>query len=289
MFDVISQQEEYLTYILSDTESCSCLKVVPSRGGIISQWQIDGEEILYLDRERFKSPELSIRGGIPILFPICGNLPDNSYSYQGQTYQLKQHGFARDLAWEVISTNKDHAASIVLSLTSNPETLAVYPFAFTLTFTYNLIGNRLEIQQRYTNNSRERMPFSTGLHPYFLVEGKSQLESIIPASSYQNQITREISSFPGKFDFQTPEIDVAFRPVTQYQSAIVDRASRRKISLTYANLYSTLVFWTIAGKDYVCLEPWSAPRNALNSGDSLLYLEAGESCETFVNIEVEAI
>jgi galactose mutarotase-like enzyme len=57
--------------------------------------------MLYLDVERFANPELSIRGGVPILFPICGNLPDNCYTYNGQQYTLKQHGFGRYLPWEV--------------------------------------------------------------------------------------------------------------------------------------------------------------------------------------------
>jgi len=27
-----------------------------------------------MDTERFKDPTLSVQGGIPLLFPICGNL-----------------------------------------------------------------------------------------------------------------------------------------------------------------------------------------------------------------------
>jgi galactose mutarotase-like enzyme len=33
----------------------------------------------------------------PVLFPIVGNLKGNSYEYNGQTYELPRHGFARDL------------------------------------------------------------------------------------------------------------------------------------------------------------------------------------------------
>jgi galactose mutarotase-like enzyme len=286
VFDITSQQERYLTYTLSDTESQSALKVVPSRGGIITQWQLKGKDILYLDKERFQDPQLSIRGGIPILFPICGNLPENNYSYNLQTYHLKQHGFARDLPWKVIDRHLDGQASITLSLQSNEETLAVYPFEFSLVFTYTLVGNSLKIQQHYTNNSSVKMPFSTGLHPYFVAGDKSQLEFIIPASSYQNQISKEIKPFEGNFDFSEAEIDVAFGNITEKRSEICDRSCKQKISLTYSNAYSTLVFWTIAHKDYICLEPWTAPRNALNTGESLLYLKPKTSYETWVQIEV---
>ena len=31
--------------------------------------------MLYLDQERFLDSSKSVRGGIPVLFPICGGLP----------------------------------------------------------------------------------------------------------------------------------------------------------------------------------------------------------------------
>ncbi|HEY9597003.1 MAG TPA: aldose epimerase, partial [Cyanophyceae cyanobacterium] len=90
MFAIAIQKKQYETYILTDESAQAQLEVVPERGGIITQWSLQGQDILYLDAERFANPTLSVRGGIPILFPICGNLPDNTYRYKGQSYQLKQ-------------------------------------------------------------------------------------------------------------------------------------------------------------------------------------------------------
>ena len=42
----------------------------PERGGIITNWVSKGKEILYFDETRFQDKTKSIRGGIPILFPI---------------------------------------------------------------------------------------------------------------------------------------------------------------------------------------------------------------------------
>ena len=36
----------------------------------------------------------------PVLFPIVGSLKNNTYSYQGKSYQLPRHGFARDMEFE---------------------------------------------------------------------------------------------------------------------------------------------------------------------------------------------
>ena len=54
------------------------IRVVPERGGLLTGWQVQGREIIYLDQERFLTPGQSVRGGAPILFPICGNLPGDS-------------------------------------------------------------------------------------------------------------------------------------------------------------------------------------------------------------------
>lgn len=287
VFAIDLEQKQYKTYILSDQTAQSRLEVVPERGGIITSWQIRGQEMLYLDAERFANPELTVRGGIPILFPICGNLPDNTYTYQGQSYTLKQHGFARDLPWEVTDRVTQNGVSITLVLNSNNQTRAVYPFDFQLIFTYRLQGNSLEIHQRYANHSAGAMPFSTGLHPYFQVSDKTQLQFEIPANQFQNQRDKSIQPFAGQFDFDLDEIDASFRELSGQSAAVTDLGQQTRLKLDYDPIYSTLVFWTVKGKEFYCLEPWSAPRNALNTGDRLIHLESGETLETFVQLTVE--
>ena len=76
------------------------IKFCPERGGVITNWVSDGNEILYFDETRFMDKTKSIRGGIPILFPICGNLNTTSSVFGKDYLQLSQHGFARDLRWQ---------------------------------------------------------------------------------------------------------------------------------------------------------------------------------------------
>ena len=126
----------------------------------------------------------AIRGGIPILFPICGNLPDNIFYYQDQEYHLKQHGFARDMPWQVLGQSTNDLAKIILCLKSYSQTLEVYPFEFELIFSYELQGNKLVINQSYENKSSSKMPFSCGFHPYFNCDDKSKLSLDFPAHEY---------------------------------------------------------------------------------------------------------
>ncbi len=287
MFDITVEQRQYQTYILSDRQAQAEIEVVPERGGIITQWRMQNQDLLYLDAERFTQPALSIRGGIPILFPICGNLPENTYTHQGQTYALKQHGFARDLPWQVIDQDTSDGASLTLELTSNEQTKAVYPFDFRLRFTYQLQGNTLRLNQDYQNLSPQPMPFATGLHPYFVVSDKRQLQFEIPANQYKDHLSQRTHFFAGQFDFNQPEIDIAFLEPTQTSAQVIDPQRHSKLILSWDQVYSTLVFWTIQGKDYYCLEPWTAPRNAMNTGDRLLVIPPQAELTTVVQFQVD--
>lgn len=285
MFNIAIKQEDYLTYILKDLDTNSRLEIVPEKGGIITNWTIQGQKILYLDQERFKNLNLSVRGGIPILFPICGNLPDNIFYHQEKEYILKQHGFARDLPWEVISQSIDDSANLVLSLKSNAETLKVYPFEFEIKFSYKLEGNKLIIEQLYENKSQEKMPFSVGFHPYFSCNDKSQLKLEIPATEYRNKSGDKTYQFNGELDYSLEEIDIAFTKINDNKASFSDGKRNFKIDITFSDLFSTLVFWTLKDKDFICVEPWSSPRNSINTGEQLNYLSPQEIYEAKIILE----
>lgn len=284
MFTISRQEELYPCYVLADRDRGTSLKIVPDRGAIVTSWRVGDRELLYLDADRFADPSLSVRGGIPILFPICGNLPDNTYTLGDRSYTLKQHGFARDLPWQVTHQDTEGAASLTLELKSNDATRQVYPFDFTVSFTYRLRGEELAIEQEYTNHSFSPMPFSTGLHPYFATGDKSALAFQIPSDRYQDQRTKEIHPFGGKFDFNTPEIDAGFTDLTSDTATVYDHQQGLELTLVAGAGYRHLVFWTLAGKDFYCLEPWTAPRNSLNNQEDLLYLAPGETWTTEVKI-----
>lgn len=284
VFAIALKQKQYKTYILSDETANSTLEVVPERGGIATSWLVEGKEIFYLDAERFANPDLTVRGGIPVLFPICGNLPDNTYTYKGVQGKLHQHGFARDLPWKPTEQVTEGCAALTLVLNSSEKTQDVYPFDFQLAFTYQIKGNSLEIIQQYTNLGAEPMPFSSGLHPYFLAPDKTNLRFEIPGMQYRDQNTHSKGYFTGVFDPTLDEIDVSFDELTGLAATVTDAARRLRLTLSYNSSYAKLVFWTVKGKDFYCLEPWTAPRNALNTGAHLIYLQPGATCEMLVRM-----
>lgn len=102
----------------------------------------------------------------PILFPIVGRLKNNQYIYEGKTYHLPQHGFARDQLFQVIEQSDQSAT---FSLKSTKETYQYYPFDFELVLTYELEEQNLIARYQVENLGIQTMYFSIGGHPAFNV------------------------------------------------------------------------------------------------------------------------
>lgn len=78
-------------------------------------------------------------GCSPVLFPICGSLRNNqALLANGKSAVLNRHGFARKMMYQCEFANEGKAQ---FQLSSNEDTLAAYPYPFTLTIQYELAGN----------------------------------------------------------------------------------------------------------------------------------------------------
>ena len=131
------------------------------------------------------------------------------------------------------------------------------------------------------------MPFSTGIHPYFAVADKGQLTVELPSTRYQLKDDATVHSFGGAFDFDQEEIDFSFINLTGPAATVIDGDRQLKLTVGFDAHYSTLLFWTVKGKDFYCLEPWTGPRNAMNTGDHLLTVAPGETLETVITMTAE--
>lgn len=100
----------------------------------------------------------------PVLFPIVGRVWNNTYRHEGKTYSLGQHGFARDMDFQ-LTYEEENAA--IYTLESNEETLKLYPFPFVLEIGYRLKGNRIEVMWSVQNTGSKVMHFQIGAHPAF--------------------------------------------------------------------------------------------------------------------------
>ena len=270
---LIQRDTPYSHWEFSDPLSGDLLRIVPERGGLISGWRCAGQEVVYLDLERFLDPAQSVRGGFPVLFPITGGLPDNRLILPQGEFQLGQHGFARQQPWsfEALADGR----GVQLQLSDNEETLKSYPFSFLLTMDVRLAPGALEITTIVKNRSDATMPFSFGLHPYFNL---SSLEGVrlegLPDQCL-NHLTMADAATADQLERLATGIDLLVQPTGPVR--LVDEAAGTTLELQLSHPLDLVVLWTEPPRPMVCMEPWSAPRQALLSGDRKLELSPEES------------
>ncbi|MFD3246918.1 D-hexose-6-phosphate mutarotase [Rahnella aquatilis] len=125
---------------------------VALQGAHLLSWQPEGEEpVLWMSSASAFKEGVAIRGGIPICWPWFGPAGKPS------------HGFARNVAWE-LTDHKETDDGVVLTLTlkNSPETLELWPHAFTLTARFTL-GTTCHIELESTGDFEA----NSALHTYF--------------------------------------------------------------------------------------------------------------------------
>lgn len=283
MYSVNKFEDKFTMYELREEGTNSWVRVCPERGGIITSFGVNGRELLYLDKDTFYDRSANIRGGIPILFPISGQLIEGKYELNGNTYFMKNHGVARVNPWNVAGTFAEDKASIKLVLKSSEETKKAFPFDFELVFTYVLKNGRLNIFQEYHNNSDEVMPIQAGFHPYFQALSKN-LAYETDSKRYLDYNDMKIKSYSGSIDLAEMVESAAFIDARHNSVAFEVPELNRKITLDYGTEFKYVVVWSVKGKDFVCVEPWMAKNGALNTKEGLQYVEAGDCLRTYLNI-----
>lgn len=104
----------------------------------------------------------------PVLFPIVGRVWQDEYRHNGDTYRLTQHGFARDMDFELVSASADE---VRYRLTDNEETRKKYPFPFCLEIGYRIEDEKVEVMWEVRNSGTQEMHFQIGAHPAFYFPG----------------------------------------------------------------------------------------------------------------------
>ena len=247
------------------------LRIIPERGGIVSEWRCGEREVLYFDQERYADPAKSIRGGIPVLFPICGNLPGDLLQVNGVDHTLKQHGFARNLPWQLQLL--DDQSGVRLSLSSTDDTLAAYPFVFVVEMEVRPVAMALEISTTIHNRSEQSMPFSFGLHPYFNVSDLAKTRLTGLAERCLNHLEMSDAATDEQLSRLPEGIDFLCRPAGPV--TLIDDVTGAQLQLQHQEPMDLTVVWTEPPRKMVCLEPWTGPRQSLVSGDRKLVLEPG--------------
>ena len=199
----------------------------------------------------------------PILFPIVGSLKNNTFEYNGTSYSLPRHGFARELTFEVIDKKED---SVIFSLQSNEETLKKYPFSFELQLSYTLIDCSLHLGYKVINTSDTALPFSIGGHPAFALPkafekyslqfdaSNSLTYHLLEEGLISNQTkTIEIPNQQLNLEYQLFENDALVFKNIPSKSVTILEENQPILKVDYTD-FPDLGVWTPVNTPFLCIE-----------------------------------
>lgn len=218
----------------------------------------------------------------PILFPFVGGVKNKEYRTQGKTYPMAQHGFARDMEFELLSQSEhspgersSSADEIWFQLRSSQETLAKYPFEFLLKLGYRIQGSRVTVLWQVENPGKEVLHFSIGGHPAFncpIEAGARQTDYFLDFGNVDKVISTKISKNGLALDEKdTYSLDKGKLAISEHlfdndalviegnqtdTAALCREDGTRYVTVTMdAPLFG---IWSPAGKQapFVCIEPW---------------------------------
>ena len=215
----------------------------------------------------------------PVLFPIVGKLKNNSFLENETHFEMLQHGFARNLEFDVILQTEN---SLSLQLASNEETRNQYPFDFVLKISYILLENCLDIHYSVTNLSAVEMPFAIGAHPGFAIDKPLNQYKLVfdqPFTANRHLIDNGLYTGESSPTMQnTHELllsdeliqndAVVFKNVPFYRVTLCELDNTPVVTVSSSD-FPHWGFWSKPGAPFFCIEPWAGLADSINATGNL--------------------
>lgn len=244
--------------------------VICDKGAML--WSVkdkDGVEYLWQGDKQYWNDKA------PNLFPYIARLTNGKYTFQGKTYEMDIHGFAKDMIFKAEQISDSH---IVFSITHTEETYVQYPFQFCFSIIYKLEGCKLSITYYVRNDDEKTMYFGVGGHPGFNVpfEKKTCFEDYylefdsvrdVKRVGFSEDcfVTGELEAFSLENGVKASLAHDMFNDdaivLVDMPSSVTLKSAKgnQGVRVAYPNM-SYLGIWHMPKTDapYVCIEPWSS-------------------------------
>ena len=220
----------------------------------------------------------------PILFPIVGKLKDNKTQINGITYEMTQHGFARDMDFEEIEKNHKYL------LESNTETLKKFPFEFELYVEYQVNENELEVSYTVINKDNKEMLFGIGGHPAFICDYSSEnfelvfekkedkikfyklQDGLIKQDPIKSILEDDRKSCKIRLTKDIFDEDAIIMKNINSNKVVMKNAKENKTILEFDfEGFPYLAIWSKKGAPFVCIEPWQNHADSVDSDGQFIH------------------
>ncbi len=246
---------------------------ISTKGAEMKKITVNGEDRLWNGNPAFWT------GTAPVMFPVCGGLPEDKFTYKGREYTLPKHGFAKNMEFEV---EKQTALSAVFLLRSNQETLPVYPWDFEFRITYTLHGGCIRIDYCVKNLSDETMYVSPGAHEaYACPEGIEDYDVIFERKETLNAcgldgnliddtltpIIKDTDTLPLYYRYFAVDA-LVFKDLKSRSATLRNRKTGKSVTVDFDG-FDYFLLWTKPGAGYICMEPWAGIPPRVGSGKEI--------------------
>lgn len=235
---------------------------VSNIGAELTSVKFNNKEILHNGKEFWDRQA-------PVLFPTVGRLRDNKTIINDRKYTIPQHGFAKDMKFELIQETENSKTYIAKS---NEETLKMYPFKFELYTKYIINENDLTVEYKVINKDNKEMIFGIGGHPGFKLDMPQEeyyfeLEVEEDKVEFMEVEGNYISNKPAKNILKNNRI-IEITKDTFINDAIMmknlksniitlkQKKDNKKIFEFNFEQFPILAIWSMPEASFICLEPW---------------------------------
>ena len=181
---------------------------------------------------------------------------------------MKQHGFGRNRPWVV----QDKSASEVrVRLAQDEGTRAQYPYDYDADYVVTALERGVEVRLITQNTGTRPVPVSPGWHPYFRC----------PAAR-KAQVAGNVAGFTEDKLGDDREFDFGLVPLTTGCRLQFRIPELGRVTIDFSPTMRHMQFWSLPGKDFICLEPFYGPNDTINTGRRRLDVLAGHREELWM-------
>ena len=252
-------------------------------GAELKSLKCEGNEYIWNGDPAFWS------GSSPVLFPICSGLKDDEFIFEGKTYSMPKHGFAKGETFVVDEIKTDR---VVFLLSSKNCLKDNYPFEYEFRIVYTLVGKKIIVEYKIDNLTNGDMYFSVGAHEgYYCPEGIENYEIIFEEKENLDayQLVGPLLSFDTKNygkDTNTLQLDGSicendcfiFKNLNSKSLILRNKTTDQKVKVEFKG-FPYLLIWTVPNAPYVCIEPWCGITDNLNTTKQISEKEGIEKIE----------
>lgn len=226
----------------------------------------------------------------PLLFPAVGNSRNGKTLLEGMWYEMPKHGFGKEMEFAVKNQTETSACFII---TADEHTKTMYPYDFTLSLTYSLTTDGVNVDYQVTNPENRDIHYCLGAHPGFLIP----LQDGEQFSDYRLEFEQEEEAFATVYDAKQMQFDVKHQlpllnrtnilPLSYHlfdnDAVYFDNLKSRSVSILHPGTkkgikvdfpgFQTVAFWTPDHKQapFLCVEPWNGSAICSDEDDEFIH------------------